>query len=377
MLGAIFTITLIADPLAIQVIATNHGLPVVSAAQKLRAQLATDFGLQVNSQVLVPGPSTAGSSAWLDKAAESLEQAQQSYARLESGPTLALLLEVEEATKSHIDDTEAALLLAKALRLRGLTYLFMEKSQDATAAFTTAHFIDGEFSPDADQWPPEARLAYADAGAQSRQQAAGSLSIHVQPGAAAVWVDGKPVSIGSTTVTDLGAGAHYLLITSAGYEPMGAVVSVRGNAMLDQASIFLETADDKMGLLASALAEAVDGPREQLIAAQVAAVLEGTHLLVVQSQSVTSPASVIVLDLHGRRVGGAVPLVEATVAAQHIAGLLLGQPLPPPVAPAKPWYGRWYTWVAVGTVVAGGVVLGVLLGQDNPDRISFHLGGVQ
>jgi hypothetical protein len=341
---------------------------VARAAAALRTSLAADERLWVAEDVLVPAPMTVPAP---EQAGALVRAARTSYANLQPHDAMAKLAMAREHLRTLLDAPGAALELAAALRVEGLTLLFLEKPDQAAERFVSAHFLAPAFSPDAGAWPPEARLAYADAVAAARREESGSLSVRVQPESARVWLDGREVGLGATTVRDLTRGTHHLLVTCPGYTPFAAAVSVEGGGHLDEASVFLESRP--RAETATALADAFAGPSETAVARQVAAVLGVDALVVVMDDAGARQTVVWVLDAEGARLGSAIPLLAD--AAAEVATRIAGPRQPGVVAEATPWYLRWYTLVGAGVVLVGGAVaLGVALNQDTEDRVSFHLG---
>jgi len=366
----VLAVGLVAAPLQVQVVSQGSAAPLVRAAGELRAALAADGRLAVRAEVLVPAEVAAPS---VKAAATLVAQAREDYANLDPQAALTKLVGAQESLRPLLDHPGALGQLAAALRVEGLTHLFVDNGKSAARSFASAYFLDPDYSPGAGQWPPEARLAYADAIATARGASTGSLSVRVEPEIARVWIDGRDVGLGSTTLRELARGAHHLLVTCPGHTAFAAVVNVEGDGKLSQASVFLEARSGAREEAMSAFGAAFGGDSEAMVARQAAAILTAGALVLVTDDAKSRRTVAWVLDDTGARRGGSVPLGDA--AAAEIAARLLGSDETPVVGPANPWYLRWYTLAAAGAVVVGGAVaLAVALSQDSTDRVSFHLG---
>jgi hypothetical protein len=358
-----------------------------AAAAQLQAQLVGDPRLKVSDVAVVSHKSRA---EVLDLAAAQIlvREAQEAYAHLEPQAALVKLDQAEAALGRWADVKEARLALAHALRLRGLTLLFVEKSPNAGESFGSAWLLDPEFSPAAEEWPPEARLAYADAIAAMKRGGVGSLTVTVTPRTAQVFVDGREVGLGATTVSDLAAGPHQLLVVVVGHKRSAVTVEVHGGGKLDTLAVFPEPfpETERRREALAAIAAALDGPREAVVAVQGSELLEADALILVRTGGAgtvqTGGASALVLEASGKRLGAAVSLVDIAASGRIIVDRLFGvAPVAQsPLVPSRddepsPWYLRWYALATAGAVVVGsGVALGILLTRSPPDRITFIWG---
>ncbi len=370
----VLSVGLVATPLEIQVVVAGSATPLVRAAEELRLALEADGRLAVAGAVL-SGVAT-GPDGGIAEAAALIARAHEAYAELDPEAALDHLTRAQEILRPRLDRDDAAGELADSLRLAGLTHLFVEKPAEAAQSFVSAHFLDPDYSPGAGQWPPEARLAYADAIAAARGAPTGSLSIRVEPEVAEAHIDGRSVGLGSTTVRDFAPGAHHLLVTCPGYKPFAAVVNVEGRGTLNQASVFLEARPRARELAVAALAGVFGGDTESTAARQAAAVTGAGALVLVVDDAGRRRTVAWLLDSDGARRGGSMDLARKPETAAEIASRLKGgELLPPAIAPADPWYLRWHTLAAAGAVVLGGAVaLVVALNRDSTERVSFHFG---
>ena len=364
-------------PVRVQVLTMSDSSVLVTAAEELMASLAHDVQVVTADRVAIPTPISRASD-WRE-AERAVTGAQQAYMELDANGALMQVGRAEKLLLDGLDDAAAVLLLARALRVKALTELYLGLTAEAGRSFVSAWLLDPEFSPAAAEWPPEARLAYADTIAADRHKGAGALSLDVTPAAARVWLDGKPLGLGSTSARDLHPGDHYLFATCPGHTSFAAVVSVTPGGKLTQASIHLEPRPG--GKLdadaAAALVAAWRTSDEALVARQVARLLQPAILaLVALDESAPEGAAPVawLLTAKGGRLGGAVALGSPASAAAAIVGRALGKSASDPLTLSRPWYGRWYTWVAAGVlVVGGGVALGFAL-APNPERVSFGVG---
>ena len=191
-----------------------------AAAVALQGQLATDPRLTVRD-VEIASRHRAAETLDLPALQAVLREAQEAYVRLEPQVALTRLDDVEAALRRFTDVKEARQALAHALRLRGLAFLFLEKNQSAGESFGAAWALDPDFSPAAEEWPPEARLAYADAVAVVKRGGTGSLTVTTLPRTAQIFVDVKFVSTTNTDLLNLGVD----------YGDAGPQVSLSGGAI--------------------------------------------------------------------------------------------------------------------------------------------------
>jgi hypothetical protein len=363
----------------VHIIIQRDDAALMRAASDLRDALLRDGRLVLGDAFLVPDDFSNGRGSDLEAGRLLVNAAQRDYANLAVEAALSGIGEAEQRLRNMLRRPEAPRLLARALRLRALTLLFQEEREEASVSFATSFFLDPEFSPAAQEWPPEARLAYSDAVAKLRHTASGSLSIRVQPEIAEIWVDGRRVGSGLNTVGDLRPGQHYLSVFCPGFMPFSAVVSIKGDGKLDHASVFLEelSADKRDRRAVAELVHNFGGPRESVIVKQVAHLLKAENLVVVGKPPDGNEWTAWVLSADGQRRGGGFSLTDTVLAAAGISARVLGIATSSADELHEPWYTRWYTWVVAGGLVAGmiGVSIYAATRQDRPERVTFVLGG--
>lgn len=364
-------------PLRVQVVARGGGA-LAQTAEGLRKALGQEARLRVGEAVLLPREPATTREADIEQALAGLDAAEQHYTRLEPQAALTLTADATERLRLWLDGDAGRPALARARRVRGLTLLFLQKPADATRSFASASFLDPEFSPAAEEWPPEARLAYADSVAATRRLADGALSVRVTPEAAGVWLDGRQIGIGSTTAPEVEPGEHFLLVTCPGYQRFAGVVEVGGAGKLSQASVYLEPEDDAESLAAGTLVRAVGSAHESTVARQVATVLDVDLILLVAPGFSDRDEAKPVLRLFrpdGTTHGDPMAIGSVGATADAIVARLfsVGEPI---VEPAAAWHQEWWVWAAAGggAALVGGTILAIALTRDNPDRVTFVIG---
>ncbi|MEE8410574.1 MAG: PEGA domain-containing protein [Myxococcota bacterium] len=372
--------------MTVHVVIQGDSSALARAAEELRRTLAGDSRLTVHASVDGPGAASSTAAtmgADLDAARIAIDDAHQDYNRLSPQSALSRATDAETHLRRWLDRSDVPPLLARALRLKGLTLLYLERNDEAKVAFAAASALDPSFGPGAEEWPPEARLLYADTVAETKRRAPGSLSVRVTPEAATVWLDGRNVGNGSTTVAKVAPGVHYLLVVCPAHERFAGVVTVDGGGKLSQASVFLNSIDGASGRGAAvaALDEAWNSEREKTVARQIAAVLQADAVVMVSPNPhrSTDPPVAWILGSDGERRGGFVTLASSAAGAAEIIGRLFGITDIAPVEPTTPWYARWTTWVIAGgaAAVVGGSILIYAMTRDKPDRLNFYTGPKQ
>ncbi len=368
------------SPPKVHVVTRGDSSVLMRAGERLRQALAADPRLVVDPQIDTPRASPSTRDADIEAARTAIEAAQQDYNRLSPQSALSQALRAEALLQRWLDRADVPPMLARALRLKGLTLLYLARNDEAKIVLGSASALDPSFSPGAEEWPPEARLLYADTVADAKRAAPGSLSVGVTPDAATVWLDGRVVGSGSTTVPKVAPGAHYLLVVSPAFERFAGVVTLEGGGKLSQASVFLEAIAGESGRAAAvaALDEAWSSEREEAVTRQVAAVLEADTVVMVSEHPDrgSNPPVAWILGNDGKRRGGYVTLASTESAAREISDRLVGLTDIGSVDPPPPWYARWTTWAIAGGAVAivGGSILLVALTRDEPDRVTYYIG---
>jgi hypothetical protein len=215
--------------------------------------------------------------------------------------------------------------------------------------------------------------------------------------------------VGETPLTfnNLLAGRHFVSVTKEGHAPQAAWVDVTANGTAQLTFTLVEAPAEQLRRALAAriaagaknevegdarkLAAALDaqavlllavsspGPRLLVSAAWVPAEGDGTRAwTTVSADLFDAPAAIEALVAGLQAKGGEVTLPGATAVKvappdYGVAWLGLKPPppkilaAPPPAAPPPtPLYKRPWLWVAVGAVVAGGVVAGVVVATRPP-----------
>lgn len=343
------------------------------AAGALREALASDPRLSELPPVAIVDP-TEGPVGDVEPAEDLLRRAEEAYAQLSAQAALDGIGQAQELLLPMAAQGSALTLLARSLRIRGRTQHFLQQPQAAHRSFASASFLDPGFSPDVASWPPQLRLAYADAASATRRAQTGRLSLKVAPPAARVWFDGQAQGLGSTTV-ETAPGEHLVVATCPGHRSFGGLVNVDGGGKLTQASVFLEPqAEEPFRPKALALALGAFGSQEEeAVTRQALALAKADYLVLVRQRDDSSMAAWL-FNSDGTRVGAATDLVPPEAAAAILRGYLFPAPEPPLATEA--WYENWGVWaVAGGALVAGGTLALVYgLSAASDDRVTLVLG---
>ncbi|MBI3180074.1 MAG: PEGA domain-containing protein [Deltaproteobacteria bacterium] len=365
------------DSLGVQVVSLSDRSKTLRSAGDLAMTLMLDKRLRLGPPMRAGG--TVDDDEPLRRAALSMEKARNHYQQLDAKAALAVLTQAEVELRTWLDlGAEARALLAETLHIKGLVLLFLDRSDAAASAFASSSFLDPEFSPPAEDWPPQARLLYGDTLATLRQAAPGALSVQVTPDFARVYIDGSEAGLGSTTVPEIAPGEHQVLVTCPGYARFAGAVGVDGEGKLNDAPVFLQAHGEAEQREAAvrALIAAWDTADEEVVARQFTGLFAVDYVVVVAPDSLTettaAPALAWLVGADGRRRGGAVPLASSETAALELFAPVWGAQ---DAALATPWYHRWYVWAAAGAAAAavGGVVVWKSL-DDRPRYRDIVLG---
>lgn len=372
----------IAAPPFVQVLATSEDA-AVRAAGTLRAELAGDGRLRLSDEVLVvtngADPITVGDD--LKAIAALVDEADLLYVGLNAPEALAKIAEARAKLGLMLDRPQAAAVLARAMRIKGLVFLFMENAEQAATAFFSAYLLSPEFVPDSQQWPPEARLAYADAVAAARRSPGGILSVDITPPVATLWLNGRKAGIGPTTVSGIAPGEHFGLATCPGFNRVAALVTVAGGGKLSQAALYLAEQPPEIALRAqaAAFADAFGSDDEERATRLLAEQLGAEVLIYVANQAGAQAAWVLAAS--GERQREPVVIVSGNDAAAEIRVAILGEepetiprPIPPPPPPAPQWYERWEVWMVVGAAVAVAGGTAIYIGASRGRNVTILVG---
>lgn len=362
------------------------------ATATLAQALASD-GRGTTVLVLPLGPKSSATADHLQHVEKRLKAAQTAYQEFDLEQARAALLGIDAALADNLHRDDARLWLGRLHRLQARMALLEKDAATARRQFRLAARIDPRFAPSVDLWPPDARLAYADAVAENRSASIGILSLTVRPSRARVWVNGVPRDRGSQTLRDLRSGEHRITVRAPGHTPLAVTIETPGGNQLKQASLFMRRQSDAKlgGQLAAGLLETPhhsDGLAQLLLER-----LAVTRLVVLASEG----ARLFGADgsAHGPALIGP-PVSEAIVARLHQQDSSGGRPTArspamlrpagpgpqalqgtasPAAAALPPWYARPESWVMGGLLVGGILSAILLLTPDNkPPRATLMLG---
>ncbi len=378
----------IAAPSFAQVLSTPEP-EVVADAARLRAELEGEERLDLGTEVLViVGEVDPAAKVKVLNAIDGvIDDAYDAYTALNAPAALAKIAEARAKLGLMVDSKEARELLAEAMRIKGLVFLFMEKPDQAATAFFSSYLLEPDFVPDSQEWPPEARLAFADAIAAARRDPGGILSVDMAPTSATLWLNGRKAGIGPTTLSGLPPGEHVVLATCAGFNRVTAVVTVESGGKLSQAALYLEAQPPEVARQerAAAFRSAFGHDGEAYAARFLAEHLGAEHLIYVTKHAGARAAWV--LDASGARHRDPVVVVAGNDAAREIRIAILGEeptidplkapiPEPPDLGPTE-WYKRWEVWMVMGAAVAvaGGTAVYIGVSQSQNEDVTIYMGG--
>ncbi|MEZ4271510.1 MAG: PEGA domain-containing protein [Myxococcota bacterium] len=291
-----------------------------------------------------------------------------------------------------MDRPEAATLLAHGLRLRGLTHLYFDKDESAGKDFAQAFFLDAEFTPEITQWPPKARLAYADTVAHIHRGPRTNVSIDVSPSTAMVWLDGRTLGEGSRTVSDLPVGTHMLLAKAPGFASQAMTLDTANVDSIQRATLPLKplAPEAAQASILSFLAQQFIASQTTLQTQQSYAIRALSEHLDVNAVLIVMPTTMLIdsttsprwlLFAHeGQLLGHGHLSADHIAERQIVHHLLLADPLAAEAkvqtAMVQPWYRSWVLWTVVGVAVVGATSAGVLLApHETKERMTFFIGG--
>lgn len=371
-MAALALLMLIAAPLRVQVVAHPQA---VDLAEELRARLAQRSGLTVHEGVWV-AESVSGQTEISALIARVVE-AEMEYTSLNIPRALELVRAFHLELATLLATPVGVELLGRSLRVDGLARLFAGDATSAAASFASASFVDPDYSPGPEEWPPPARLAYADAVSTARGAAPGIVSLSVEPSVAEVWIDGRRRGRGSQSLDDLLPGQHFVLVACPGFRPVAAALPVQGAGVLQSIAIALEPLPVPEPGLAKGVLEAssteLQVARAKLLMQKAAA----DALVVAHAPPPHRPAVWVFKgkDTSPQELTAADP---ETLAQLVGLGLTPAAEVPqaPEPPPPTPWYERWPVWVGVGVAVlaiAGGTTA-VVLSQERSPNVTFVIG---
>jgi hypothetical protein len=339
----------------------------------------------------------------LQRARERLDEGRQAYLNLELPTAIGALSGAVEDFDSAAPALEDATELGEALLFLGASQVFDGKARDARRTFERLHVQMPYLDPDPNLFNPDVLAEYE--RARPRREGSGQIVVESEPTGAIVYVD--YVARGRTPVTigDLHDGRHAVRVTRPGATPFVQEVTIRRGGT-EQVTAYLEDNEATPGLADSILAlreHSLERIDEGDALSRVAQALELDKLGVIQvspgdgddqvrlrfvmfdvANGSPSPALVgPVPTAFGRLEAGVQQLVSQGLRASLTpnqqgedderipargGGNGGGFTQRGPGRSPEIWE-EWWFWAAVGAVVVGGVVLGVVLatqggGQD-------------
>ncbi len=238
-------------------------------------------------------------------------------------------------------------------------------------AFTRAIMIDPR-PPDEIRFPPEVQEAFETARETLVRRAPGTLVLEVRPSNAAIIIDGRRVKAARV---DLPPGQHWVVVVALGRSPLVREVLI-ASRQVRSLELGLFTADRKTTLqqLRRLRREGKLNTTKPEVAAALGRVHDAAGVLMVRETRLKGRLRLSLTRLRstdGRTQGRhveTVPSQEVTAAARRALDALWLTS-----STSRPFYSRWWFWTAVGVVVAGGVVAGIVVAEAPPDTYTFRL----
>ena len=354
---------LAAAPTPVLVIAATDDVAVTDKARQLAAELAHSEQLAVQSDIGIARQGSGASAQDLDEAQYYLAEGQRHFEAMQITEAISSLARAQTILLAHASSVRGARMLAKVCRFRGRVFLADQQSGAADEQFAAAARLDPDFVPPADDWPPPARLAFADAVASARRKPGVSLSIHVQPPYAQLWLDGAPVGVGPTTLASAQSGLHVLFAAGVGLAPMSMLVRVSDSQPSTDVSVFVESlpARESRQAAVDALAAGGDADSGEVTVRQALAVLAPEQVLLLRHNG-AGKVSARWLSTAASPNAGSVTVDDPAEAA---AMLMAMQSLPAPAVASSAAVGLlakvpWYAWTIGAVVVAGAATAGIV-----------------
>lgn len=278
--------------------------------------------------------------------------------------------------------------LARAQLYLGTAQAIAGDTKGALATFVALQIWRPDQLPDPDLAPATVLPLWEKAQAQVKKLAQGSLAIQTSPAGALAYVDGRMVGFTPTTVDGLVEGVHYVTLRRAGsvrrIEPVtiSAKAPAQLSALLEPSAGAPDLADG-IALLDDGLGEPIARAQAQAGLATVGDMLGVEQVAVVEVRPGEGTYRVYVYAVDGgARLGmtdvkvGDRDLEDAFAAAgvelykQVAAAKVVVKPKKcGPRGPRGPSiFTRWWFWTGVGTVVAAGIAVPVVMKlTDGPD----------
>ena len=294
-----------------------------------------------------------------DRASEHLARARRLSLEFKHEEALAAvadaeaLLERDALSRADVD----ALFFCQAMR--ALIESNLGRPERATAALRAAAVLRPDGALDAVTFPPDLREAFAAAASAARAARKSPVRVAAQPAGAEVRVDGDRIGASPVGFEAI-PGRHYLRVEAVGYAPRIQAIDVPPEGRGTKVEVLLSPAD--AAAAASQVVHLDPSLLPSLMPASRSALTRGLEArTLVRYQDPKQPRAdlLLALDLD---TGGVKRVAAADLGSRRGDGSHERRDDNRSVV-SSPWF-----WVAVGAVVAGGVVTAILVSQE-PDPV--------
>ncbi|HVK75381.1 MAG TPA: PEGA domain-containing protein [Kofleriaceae bacterium] len=286
--------------------------------------------------------------------------------------------------------------LARAQFLLGAAQVLTGDAKAAQATFVALLAWRPEMVADADIEPTKVLPVWEKARKQAARLAGGSIEIETAPAGALAYVDGKLIGFTPTVVEGLAVGVHYVTLRRDGHERRVEPVKVSGAhpVRVDLPLSRSPRADE----VATAERQLIGGLGEKLAPASAqegfamfGELLGVEHVVAVVVEPGDGRYRAYVYDTGGGLLGEQAVVVgdreledafaEAATSlyvqvARAKARVAVKPRKPPPSSSSsgRSVFRRWWFWAGVGTVIAAGVGVPLLLSIDRDEPLTCPAG---
>lgn len=311
----------------------------------------------------------------LVNAESSLRRAQQAYARLQTREALDHLQQAIASLMPQNTRNDAKKLLAQAFRLVALIHTYLGNNAEATTNFSSAYFLEPDFSPALEEWPPNSRLHYADTVATLKRSAGVTVSLRPEPPTTAVWLDGNFLGLGARTLNNLTPGVHTVVLQHTGYQTLATLLPITDTTVAE-IPLYLQPTADSQGVTALPNTNDLQANHESWVFRQLAFLTQAGFFVLLHSTA-TQTIAIRIFSTNGEQLGNEFSFNDPSSTAATIVSRIqiLEQQSTTTTVADKPWYTSWVPWtIAAGVLIAAGTGTALVLARDRKERVVFILG---
>jgi hypothetical protein len=254
--------------------------------------------------------------------------------------------------------------LAELSQWRGIIAAAVNQQDEALRWFRAAYRFNPAWVIDKKLASPRVRSLVK--RAKRELEETGTLRVNTDPEEASISINGGEARPAGDKIS-LPIGKHLVMITAPKRKPYAELVEItRDETYRIDINLDPESTLDRAARLVDATAAAPAG-KSRLKRARALAKLTGVPRLLVIEDGGEDHVTVRLYDVDTKMVSKPLDL-EAAASSASIARRIVAALDPENlvdvntivvaqrVERAKPWYGRWYVWAAVGAVAVGGYV---------------------